>query len=60
MEMTNAEFELAMKEFTDNGGKVEQLEYHGPRFVEKTFPRRGYLWATGATTARLKDEGIGK
>ena len=58
--MTNLEFETAMKEFLDNGGVVEQLPYHGPRFVEKTFPRRGYVWATGATTARLKDEGIAK
>ena len=58
--MTNAEFELAMKEFLDNGGQVEQVPYSGPRFVEKTFPRRGYVWATGATNARLKDAGIRK
>ena len=58
--MTNAEFELAMKEFLDNGGVVEQVPYSGPRFVEKTFTQRGYIWATGATKARLKDAGIGK
>lgn len=58
--MTNAEFELAMKEFLDNGGVVEQVPYSGPRFVEKTFPKRGYVWATGATNARLKDAGIRK
>lgn len=58
--MTNADFDQAMKEFLDNGGVVEQVPYVGPRFVEKTFPRRGYVWATGATKARLKDEGIGK
>lgn len=58
--MTNLEFELAMKEFKDNGGKVETLAYYGPRFVEKTFPQRGYVWAKGATKASLKDAGIGK
>ena len=58
--MTNIEFDQAMKEFLDNGGVVEQVPYVGPRFVEKTFPRRGYVWATGATRAALKDSGIGK
>ena len=29
-------FELALKEFFDNGGSVEQLEYKGPINVEHT------------------------
>lgn len=58
--MTELEFQTAMKEFLDNGGVIEQVPYNGPRFVEKTFPKRGYLWATGATNARLKDAGIRK
>lgn len=58
--MTNAEFELAMKEFLDNGGVVEQVPYSGPRFVEKTFARKGYIASMGAQAARLKDAGIRK
>ena len=58
--MTNAEFELAMKEFLDNGGVVEQVAYNGPRFTEKTFPQRGYVWANGASKVALKDAGIRK
>ena len=58
--MTNIEFDQAMQEFLANGGQIEQVPYVGPRFVEKTFPQRGYVWAKGATKARLKDDGIGK
>lgn len=58
--MTELEFQTATKEFFANGGVVEKLAYHGPRFVEKTFIQRPYLWATGATRASLKDQGIGK
>lgn len=58
--MTELEFQTAMQEFLNNGGAVEQVPYNGPRFTEKTFPRRGYVWATGATKAALKDAGIRK
>ena len=58
--MNNKDFELAIAEFKQAGGKVETLNYYGPRFTEKTFPQRGYVWSKGATRAALKDNGIGK
>jgi hypothetical protein len=54
------EFKAMMAEFLSNGGEIEQLKYHGPRFVEKTFVQKGYVASMGATNARLKDEGIRK
>ena len=58
--MTNAEFELAMKEFLDNGGVVEQLAYHGPKGSDRTFVQKGYVASMGAQHARLKDQGVRK
>lgn len=58
--MTELEFQTALKEFYDNGGQIEQLAYHGPRFVEKTFLKKGYVASMGAQAAGLKDQGIRK
>lgn len=58
--MTKLEYNQVVQEFLNNGGVIQQIPYAGPRFVEQTFPKRGYVWATGATNARLKDEGIRK
>lgn len=58
--MTNVEFETAIKEFLDNGGVVEQLDYYGPNGSDRTFVQKGYVASMGASRARLKDEGVRK
>lgn len=58
--MTNAEFEQATKEFFEQGGTVEILPYNGPKFTEKTFIQRGYVWANGRRNVNLKEQGIRK
>lgn len=45
-----------IQEFLNNGG---QITICPPGRVKK-LERRGYVWKTGATNVRLKDEGIRK
>jgi len=45
------EFEQAMNEFLSNGGEVQELDYNGPKFVEKTARAPGYI-----ASIRTKEE----
>lgn len=58
--MTEIEFQTALKEFYANGGQTTYCDYQGPRFVERTFVKKGYVASMGAQAANLKDQGIRK
>lgn len=58
--MTELEFQTALKEFFDNDNVVTYLPYHGPKFKEKTFNQKGYVFNAGAKQVNLKDRGLHK
>lgn len=47
-------FEQAMIEFLSNGGEIQQLNYNGPKFVEKTARAPGYIAAVRAKEEESK------
>lgn len=51
--MTEQEFQQAVQEFLDNGGKVQQLPYHGPRGSEVPVNRTGSIWSKGYSKAAV-------
>jgi hypothetical protein len=51
--MSEQEFQQAVQEFFDNGGKVEVLPYHGPRWNEVEPSKVGSIWAKGYTKAAV-------